>query len=658
MMVDIIPVFRTAAGALGEVAEEAYVSLPFEAEERVTVAGVISQFLVVLGPAARRVSKIEIDGVITPFVYNETDGAVLWATPLTHAARITLTLRPAVTYTLLNGTLPPGLTLDASQGVIRGVVANILVTTDYRFTIRIDNGQHKRDRTFSLRGLPKNYPASFVLSSLGSLTTEREIDLRYKNLGTFDRGGVVAYTMDIIDRDGVLPPLVVTPITNLPQGTARWGGLPPGIVVLDTTIRGAIDPKACPGRYYFRIQVLDPIAPSSMVFMIEVTSKTVGSIDLIPRVVWDTDPDLGSVYETEPSHFQVAARSLSTTARLVYSISPASGPLPEGVAIDMNTGRFIGVFQHVDSDTVYSFTIRAQAGTVFTDRVFKLKVMNRYFSDNIYRMNLRLRAVEKKALFPAYVSLIPEALIYRSDDPSFGRKPTADAYMMKGLDGNGDLEKALRGDGEPPGRVTRDYHEPFRLILGTHRFGVARDSNGRVVYEVLLRELYDPASRAGGFAPSDIVSEQKIIYPQAPNMRVFPNSVNNIRRDLVDDLGFAVSDETRRRTIGINGPELMPLWMRSQQVLGDDSSIVGFYLGIVVAYLKPGSIATVSRLLLANRDLMPDQGKVYYFDKYYTTGRELETSTTFDDGELTFDTPLSRFDAVYSDYTDTIKYLD
>ena len=662
-MVDIIPAFTVAAGSLGRVEEEQTVSLALGVIETASLTGLVGQSQVVLGPDYARVIGLTIDGSPVRFITNPIDKSVLWDVPLPGPQKIVLSLTPRLDFQLLNGTLPPGLSLDQATGTIRGTVSNILEETDFRFTVRIKNSVYARDRTFVLRAIPKNYPASFVRASLEPVTRDLDGSIEVKDLGALARGRVYAYTLDILDLDGVLPPISVRPLAGLPANRpdqpVRWGGLPDGISLDGITLQGAVAQDACPGFYYFEIVIDDPAEVSSAIFRLEITSETVGALDLIPRIVWETPAgDLGSIYETEPSHFGVTARAVATAAQVFYTLAPSSSRLPDGLLLNSSTGEFIGVFPHVPSDTVLSFTVRAAAGLVFADRTFTIRVLNRYNSDNIYRLSLRLRALERKAVLPVYDELLPESLIYRPEDGNFGRKRTSDVYLIKGLDGNGDLEDALRGDGSPAGRVAADYHKPFRLLLGAHRFGLARDSRGQIIYEVLVRELYDPMGRAGGFAAGEIVNEQKIAYPQDRELAVFPTSVNNIRLDLIDDLGFAVSDPLARRTRGQNGPELAPLWMRSPQVADDPSSVVGFYLGIVIAYLKPGSIEAVTRALLANSDRIAGPGRVYHFDKIYTTGRRLEGATTFDADETTFDTPITRIDAVFSTYDDSIKYLD
>jgi hypothetical protein len=332
-----------------------------------------------------------------------------------------------------------------------------------------------------------------------------------------------------------------------------------------------------------------------------------------------------------------------------------------GLTLDPVTGEILGAMPFVSNDIVYAFSVRASAGTVFVERSFTLRNVARFASQEIYNISLRLRVAEAKVLLSPY-SLIPDEMLYRLDDPSFGRARKPEAYLIGGLDGSVDLEEALRGDPLPAsqGRVGNDYHQPLRLVLGQHRFAVARDSTGAVVYEVLFRELYDPMSKAGGFAPQTaLVSEEKVVYPQASAFRVFPNSIRNIRNDLVKDVGFAVSDPALQRTLGAGSPELLPLWMRSEQTLGDESSRIGFHLGIPVAYLEPGSSKAVARIIAQNADAFLKSGRIYYFDKYAVSGVQIEIGTAFDGELFVIDGGLTSFDLniVHSDPVEILKYM-
>jgi hypothetical protein len=617
-MADLIPVWDTPAGALATVIEGQTVSLPLALHEEVRVAGRATQFVVSVGlDAISRVIGLTIAGAATPFTVNAAEGTVLWDVPLTGPQEIVVTLRAGVSFALLNGEFPPGLGIDLGTGLISGTIGHITETAAYEITLRATNTSHVRDRYFVILAKPKLEPASFYVPYLLPYGTDPQLPQPYKDLGAVLLGGTFAYTMDITIPDG-LPPLEIVPVLGLPG--LHFAGLPDGLALSDTTISGLINVEACPGKYVFQVRIDDPVKPSFMTFQITVVDAYSPTFDVPPQIVWDTpEGDLGDIYETDPCYFAVSAHALGTRNNITYAIKHDTNPLPDGVHIDPSTGRLMGVFPHVPFNTRVTFTVRASVGMVFLDRTFSIRVLNRWTTADILTMQLRFRVTERKSLFPTYASLIPDTLVFRPDDANFGRPAAASTYLIKGLDGAADLDAAILGADREAGRINHTYNTPFRLILGTHRYAVARDSRGAVVYEVLMRDLYDPSARAGGFLNQDLVLDETVAYPQNHNLKVYAHSLNNIRRDLTLEVGFPVPDADLRHTIGLDGPELMPLWMRSAQTAGNASTAPGYLATVPIAYLTPGSTPKVTALLRKNKTLLPESGIVYYFDKYLVT---------------------------------------
>jgi len=79
-----------------------------------------------------------------------------------------------ITYSLLSGTIPPGLTLNSSTGVLSGTTPTVSADTTYSFTIRSTDAQNQdTDRTFSLTVLYTNPTptASYILVGAGGGTS-------------------------------------------------------------------------------------------------------------------------------------------------------------------------------------------------------------------------------------------------------------------------------------------------------------------------------------------------------------------------------------------------------------------------------------------------------------------------------------------------------
>ena len=62
----------------------------------------------------------------------------------------TVTATNTSSYTLINGSLPPGMILSTSSGLISGIPDPVLNLKSYNFTIRASNSNASVDRTFSI----------------------------------------------------------------------------------------------------------------------------------------------------------------------------------------------------------------------------------------------------------------------------------------------------------------------------------------------------------------------------------------------------------------------------------------------------------------------------------------------------------------------------
>lgn len=662
------PVFVTPSGEIARVHEEDLVNLYIDVVETGTMSGYIGQTSVWVGNAVTLVESVSVEGVSIPFQRQLDNQRVFWDLPyaLTREAPVVVTLaNPSGNYALLNGALPPGLSIT-DKGLVTGRVTNITAPpAAYAFTVRYKNEAHTHDRRFTIYAEGKDYPAFFNPDQLKPLVTEPQYGFQYKFLGTLGRGQGYAYTLDIFDPDGVLPGFTLQKVTGFLPNSGKFGGLPPDLAIVGQTVQGVVAPDACPGQYFFKINLKDS-GQDGAIFMIEVKAAVTDIVGVIPQVIWDTPAgSLGEIEETEPCYFAVQAHSINAPP-ITYSLAPYSAPLPAGITLNVTTGRFYGVMPYVSSDTVFTFRLRATAGDVFADRIFAMTVRDWFDLDTIHQLRLQTRISDELKLVPVYAETVPYDLLYRPEDPSFGfvRKPYV--YLIKGLDGSKDIEPALRGENQPvvPGTNT-DYHARFSMILGDHRFASARNSKGEVVYEVLYRELYDPMARAGGFSVVANVPVQTLVrWPQSGPVSeyIFPVAVKNMRYDLIVDVGLAMNDPTERHLVGPQTNELMPLWMRSEQIQGVADSVPGYQTALVLAYLKPGSAAAVAKAINTTIEIgsmLTKSGHVYHFDKYYTTETAVVYQTTLDDQREDPQTILDSTDTIFDEVDgDVVKYLD
>jgi hypothetical protein len=81
---------------------------------------------------------------------------------------LTATGDAPITYSVVSGTLPSGIALNSSTGVLSGTTPNDSVSTTYSFTIRSTDAQlQDTDRAFSLTIVPSTAPATVELLVVG-----------------------------------------------------------------------------------------------------------------------------------------------------------------------------------------------------------------------------------------------------------------------------------------------------------------------------------------------------------------------------------------------------------------------------------------------------------------------------------------------------------
>jgi hypothetical protein len=147
-------------------------------------------------------------GSIGTFPYGVVSVYELSASPVSPATSI-------ASYILLAGSLPTGMTLNTTTGVISGIPLLVLSDTVSTFTIRTtDNLGNIRDRTFSMTisgtAIPQFItPAGVLLSTQDSIWTQ--INIEYSNP---DPNNEVIVEL----QEGVLPPGLQLSTTGLIQG--------------------------------------------------------------------------------------------------------------------------------------------------------------------------------------------------------------------------------------------------------------------------------------------------------------------------------------------------------------------------------------------------------------------------------------------------------
>lgn len=286
------------------------------------------------------------------------------------------------------------------------------------------------------------------------------------------------------------------------------------------------------------------------------------------RITWVTPQNLGALVNGQISYFSVRAIA-NNGSNVSYSLI-GSPSFPRSLYFDAATGNLIGRVSYqpssnvVDTVLTYTFTVRASVGSVTSDRTFTFRV-NKSISqpyDNIYIKAL-LTTTQRDQIKSLLTNnnLIPTDYLYRPNDPYYGVAKDVVYQHAFGIPTALSCQYA---------NAVLENHYVRDITLGALRLAIARDANNNVLYEVIYSSVIDNLVNARGTSISKTVSWPRLV---AGRSEFYPASLPNMRLQIDDAIDI------------IDQPELLPLWMSSQQY---DSNIIGYIPAFVLCYAKPG----------------------------------------------------------------------
>jgi hypothetical protein len=229
-----------------------------------------------------------------------------------------------------------------------------------------------------------------------------------------------------------------------------------------------------------------------------------------------------------------------------------------------------GVSAPTTFDLTFTFTVQAYSTNtqIRVDKVFSITVDRQY---NEPYENLYIQAMppqDDRDLVNSLLqnpTIIPPTLLYRGDDSNFGRATKVVYQHAFGLTAATYAEY-----------VSSLYENHYwkNLVLGSIETAQATDDNGNVIYEVVYSRVIGGQTNNRG----ESVSKEVVLpYPIDPNTpaevdTVFPNSLENMRNQVIDTVGQVST--------------LLPRWMLSTQTNG---RVLGFTPAWVIAYVTPGN---------------------------------------------------------------------
>jgi len=521
-----------------------------------------------------------------------------------------------ITYSLIDGDLPPGLSLSES-GVISGFIKDKLTfdslgispqsydtgkfdafgydpvlafsgnqvvvqlvsqPKNYQFSVKVDDGDLSATRVFNIMvvnedmfradGVYLNYDDSIISTNrLSANSSYLQVPkfLNGSDLGTVRADNNIDLDVSAYNIDSAVS-IMSYEIIN---GDDISTHLPTGLTL--DTVQGRIYgylpyQPAYTRTYNFTISATksnfqtDSIISVVNTFTLKVAGNVFSSIE------WLTDSDLGSIDAGIVSELYVEAHEISADYNIKYQIT--NGQLPNGLTLaqdgtitgraDFNPGNF-------------SFTILASDiyGLTGISRTFTLTVS---IENNFATTQIYIKPFLSETSRDSYQNFINDryifnpALIYRYFDSNFGVQKDIKMFLEYGIQ-LVDLKYYASA-------LDSNFYRK-NLYFGDLQIAEAKNDAGEVLYEVVYLDIADPISNVtsgvtAGFFNDDHGREHN--PASIPNMR---NRLETIQLPAGD--GFV--------DIKINERSL-PLFMRTPQ--GSRYNPANYIPVSVICYAKTG----------------------------------------------------------------------
>ena len=605
-------------------------------------------------------------------------------------------------YDISGGALPPGVTMntagfisgtvlladDERYGAIGGyddstvgyafddspfdpTVYSTSRSVNYEFTVRVTDGTTSVEQINSIfvftadfwrvdnnrisvdQNVYDGFPLVMSLSA-----NRRPVFLTASNLGTFRHDNQCVIKIDVVDFD---------PLQASLEYSIVGGALPSGLSIDLTTgeIYGALPTQAAvESEYSFTVRAnRTPLAGVTVFTDKTFTMTVIGNIDV--GIAFLTSADLGTITPGISSLFSIEAEAAEANRVLTYNIT--KGSLPPGLSLS-SQGNIIGQVDLTefkilnDSATSfdYSFTVNVsdQYQSAAANKEFSITVNLPYSVEygNMSAQGLLSNRVNSTSDADLFYSLAQDPninnddVIFRSEDPAFGVRQSADMLLIAGLEHQ--TLTTLQ-------QVMEQNHEPKTLYFGDVKTAVARQ-NGVIKYEVVYIEMVDNLVNNEGISISKSITlrtdiRRPLLGPVADVTRITTDNYDDYTVTTDGGLSFSISGSKIRyahplssdlgtfeklfpnaidnmrsvmKNLGQKEFVHLPLWMRTVQ---DGSGVpLGYKPAIVLAYCKPGQSALVRRRIL---DKEIDFKKIFFrIDRYVVNASRVDTGTITPDG--------------------------
>ena len=323
----------------------------------------------------------------------------------------------AVTYSVIAGSLPPGIQLT-SNGLLQGVPFEVAKRTLYTFVVRASDGTNITDRTFKLDIKGADAPTFTTPSGRLQLDDSTSTGIYWvldgseinMQLEATDTDTATGQTLVYDKVSGDLPPGVTMSTGGMLSGIVQLtdderygpiGGFAGGDDYDDVVYDKTVYSKSRSLNYDFIVRVSDGASYTEQnnsifvytadYFKVDNDRITIDADELegVPllmsasgarRPIFKTGSDLGTFRHDNSVLIMIDVEDFDALqSDLEYTIT--DGSLPTGLQIDVNKGEIHGTLgTQAAVETDYTFTIRARrvvatGVNVYTDKQFTMKVI-------------------------------------------------------------------------------------------------------------------------------------------------------------------------------------------------------------------------------------------------------------------------------------------
>lgn len=323
-------------------------------------------------------------------------------------------------------------------------------------------------------------------------------------------------------------------------------------------------------------------------------------------------------------------RFTGTGVRLSFTMSQAESA-NESVLVTVNGVRQRPTIDYQVSIKIITFTtvpssnamiVVIHDNTVSSTRTFNIRVSEYNLApyENVYVK--ALPSLEQRQSFNSIISnssVFPDDLLYRINDPWFGKAKDIKALLLPGIAPNS-LSNYIAA------MVRNHYNKNIRF--GNIKTARAVDEFFNTKYEVVYIELVDSQKDQGRSIRQERIDLSTMVAnyfnDDSAYRYLYPNSFNNMNNRLSGVLGF----ENRGA---------LPDWMTSPQT---DGRVLGFVPSVILAYTKPDQANTIKYRLEQsgfNFNSIAFTADRYQLDNVLSTNFDLGTNKFRSSSETTFD---------------------